>query len=137
MVYTPLCRALERERTMASHLQQTLDSEKNHSERQNGRDAAAIEDLVLQLDTERANLEDLNLALQREQVSKKDIEVEKSLLKEHLNQERTLNEEIKQDLDRIQVHSWNFMKIYCPKKTSCLMNFLKDRVSLLRLFDSP
>lgn len=98
-----LYRAFERERSLSSHLQQSLEVEKNQSERQNGRDAATIEDLILQLDTERANLEDLNTALQREQASKKDLESEKNMLKEHLNQERSMNEELKSDLDRVQV----------------------------------
>lgn len=96
-------RALERERSLSSHLQQSLEVEKSHSEHQNGRDAATIEDLILQLDTERANLEDLSTALHREQMAKADLESEKNLIKDHLSQERTLNEELKQDLDRVQV----------------------------------
>lgn len=106
IIYDKYFRALERERSLSSHLQQNLDAEKTNSERLNGRDAATIEDLILQLDTERANLEDLNTALQREQAAKKEMETEKTLLKDHLHQERILNEELKQDLDRVQVKYW-------------------------------
>jgi hypothetical protein len=62
-----------------------------------------LEDLHIQLETERANLDDLNRALQREQRAREEAESEKSLIKDHLNQERALNEDMKHDLDKLQV----------------------------------
>lgn len=96
-------RALERERSVTSHLQQSLEMEKSNTERNTYRDQSALEDIQIQLETEKANLDDLNRALVREQKAREEAESEKSLLKDHLNQERALNEDLKHDVDKLQV----------------------------------
>ncbi|XP_052799079.1 A-kinase anchor protein 9-like isoform X12 [Mya arenaria] len=90
-------RALERERALIQQLQQSLDSE-----REAGRDRVSVSEVTLQLEAERASMEDTRAALARETRAREDVEGERRMLKEHLGQERQLNEEIKHELDKVQ-----------------------------------
>ncbi|WAQ94515.1 PCNT-like protein [Mya arenaria] len=90
-------RALERERALIQQLQQSLDSE-----REAGRDRVSVSEVTLQLEAERASMENTRAALARETRAREDVEGERRMLKEHLGQERQLNEEIKHELDKVQ-----------------------------------
>lgn len=67
-----------------------------------------IEDLQVQLETERGKVRDLNNALQREQRNLEEVmssaDAEKRLLQKHLDQERDVNHQLKHELDALQVN---------------------------------
>ena len=86
---------MERDRQVIHQLQHSLESE-----RTSGRD---LDDLTVQLEAERAAVVDVRAAFLREQKVREDTEGERNLLKQHLGQERGLNEQLKHDLDRLQV----------------------------------
>ena len=98
--------ALERERSLTLKLRQSLEAEKSQQET-TGRERKLIEDLQIQLETERGKVHDLNNALQREHKNIEEVmssaDSEKRLLQEHLDQEREVNHHLKHDLDALQV----------------------------------
>ncbi|KAH3827965.1 hypothetical protein DPMN_129911 [Dreissena polymorpha] len=62
-----------------------------------------MEDLIMQLDAERANVEDLRSAYQREAATREELTSERNMLKEHISQERALSDELKTELEKVQV----------------------------------
>ncbi|KAH3717259.1 hypothetical protein DPMN_060041 [Dreissena polymorpha] len=61
-----------------------------------------MEDLIMQLDAERANVEDLRSAYQREAATREEMTSERNMLKEHISQERALSDELKTELEKVQ-----------------------------------
>ena len=101
-----VCSALKREINLTRKLQQSLEAEKSQQE-VTGRERKMIEDLQVQLETERGKVHDLNNALQKEhrrtEEAMSSAEAEKCLLQQHLDQEREVNHHLKHDLDALQV----------------------------------
>ena len=105
-VHFCVCSALKREINLTRKLQQSLEAEKSQQEA-TGRERKMIEDLQVQLETERGKVHDLNNALQKEHCRTEEAmssaEAEKRLLQQHLDQEREVNHHLKHDLDALQV----------------------------------